>query len=543
MAHLTGPFRVFARDGADLTPRGQVRRALLAVLLTAPDQMRTRAFLTDMFWAHSGAAKAAASLRTALSELRKDLAVLGADCLVADRYGVRLAPGRIAADCGPRDLGTGADFLEGMDLQLRGAEGFEDWLRAMRVERAEVGAAERPAAAAHLVTAPAPFQGGAGRIALALLPCRVERPQSHNDELPVNLAIDRFLDLVTQLVPLRLYDYRDHFGGGTRGATSLLQGTGPRLMLEPRAYPSRGIVSLRLIDSRSHEVVWQDDLSVSGGGEVTADQLRLIETLVDFLLRQPECREEELLSPYQALVSMFHLKSSELDSLQSLIGAGIESEGQPVHHALLCYLATIRSGERLGTHLLPSTGDLLDAARLATRPGSFHAYCLSMSGYALGYLAGEMDLATEFAEKAVRIAPEQAFCWDQLALCLFNGGAFDAAAAAANRAQALGAHSPLRYTYDTTAAIVAFARGDYLGTVRFGNRALFRMPRFSAALRYTAAALAHLDQLGDSRRVARQLRLINPGANVGEYVGTNHLPKAGDLSARLASGLRRAGLQ
>lgn len=548
-ARMFGPFQVITADGQDVTPGGLLRRALLAVLVTSPNQMRTRSYLTHMFWACSSPAKSAASLRTALSDLRKELRPLGENGLQSDRYCVRLTPGLITPDWSTSGAPHApAEFLEGMDLQLRGADDFEDWLRSMRLSYVP-----KVATASNHAKVPLPplsqvapadhLQNHA--IAMALMPCRMATPQAGTDENTVNLMIDQLCDLLGQAMPLRLYDYRDHFGGRQGGSGQGLQGTGSRLLLQPTVHGPGQPIRLRLLDGRDQRVVWHGDLEPFQRGSSTLDspnQLRVFEELLRYLTSCPEYKEEELISPYQALVTMFHLDPGQLDSLQGLIDTALQTGSQPIYHALNCYLATIRSGEKIGLDAMLTRSALINEARSAIRPADFHPYSLSMSGYALAFLGGELDLGTDIARKAVELAPGQAFCWDQLALCQFSAGAFDAAATSAQRAQLLGAHSPLRYTYDTTASIVAFAQGDYLSTIKFGNRALFRMPRFSSALRYTASALAHLDQLGDSRRVLQQLRLINPSINLGQYTQADHLPQQNDFTHRLMTGLKRAGL-
>ena len=138
---FSGPLRVTLDDGTDITPGSSLRQAILAVLTTAPGQIRARKALQVMFWASSDPARAAASLRSALYLLRKDLEVLESDWLRTDRLTVALQPGRLLA----KGVGArSAPFLEGMDLSLVDCEGFEDWLREMRHPRAEDSALARP---------------------------------------------------------------------------------------------------------------------------------------------------------------------------------------------------------------------------------------------------------------------------------------------------------------------------------------------------------------------------------------------------------------
>ncbi|MCR8549296.1 hypothetical protein M4578_15805 [Salipiger sp. P9] len=545
-ARMFGPFRVVTATGQDVTPKGQLRRAMLAVLLMSRDQICTRQSLIEMFWAESDPAKSAASLRTALSELRKDLAPLGPDCIIADRYSIRIDPDRITAGLAP-SARRDAAFLEGIDLSLRGAEGFETWLRDQRLNQ-EPPPAEQALEPSALLALIEPMITPPAAVAIGLLPCRSDG-RDPSSELSANLALDRFLDALSGVLALRLFDYRDNFGLNGRGGPELDQSNGPRLMIRASCHRARNQVSFQLLDTQSGEILWTGELSgiaspaAAAGATSDHDILRLVEELVPMLAENDGYGETEVLSPYQAIVSMFHLRQDRLDRLQTMLETAVEDRRSPIHHALLCYLSTIRTGEKLGKSGFAAPDAVRDLARDALRPDRFHAFSLSMSGYALTYLAGEAELGLDLAKKAVEIAPAQAFCWDQLALCLFSLGELDAGAIAAQRAQALGMHSPIRYTYDTTAAIIAFARSDYVAAAKYGNRALFRMPRFTSAIRYTAAAMAHLGHPNDGHRLVRQLQLLQPGTSTTEILDAGHLPRVAEFPERLTAGLKRAGLR
>lgn len=543
-AKLIGPFRVESSEGVDVTPKGLLRRALLAVLLLSPGQSRSRSFLIDMFWGASTPAKSAASLRTALSELRKELRVLGEDCIEADRYSVRLRPGAISRDPEDGQQDGHVDFLEGMDLNLKGAEGFEDWLRGMRlsdpIDPPEI--ADPQASDTSDAMSPGFFFDGAqpATLAIALLPCRFSGLADPIAESVVNAFVDQISDLMTQTFPLRVYDYRDRIAGEQRHDRKVIEGTGARIHLQPALSIDKKTLHLRLLEARDRQVVWHSDLSFSAISSIEdehSEQLRIFESLAAFVSRQSAAGEEDLVSPYQALVSMFRLDTESLDHLQELIDSAIASEARPVHHALNCYLATVRAGENLGRDRLQTLEKLLSDARLAVVDGDFYPYSLSMTGYALAFVAGELDLGADFAQRAVEIAPKHAFCWDQYALCLLHLGLYDRAADAVRKAQILGAHSPLRYTYDTSAAMISFARGDYQSSLRYGNRALFRMPRFLPALRYTASSMAHLGNHADSQRFTKQIRMIELRGGGARKSGASTLRMPEDLSRRLKAGL------
>jgi len=70
---LAGPVTLMRADGADITPPQAKLRALLALIATGPQMSRSRAFVQDKLWSTSSQTKGAASLRQALSSLRRHL--------------------------------------------------------------------------------------------------------------------------------------------------------------------------------------------------------------------------------------------------------------------------------------------------------------------------------------------------------------------------------------------------------------------------------------------------------------------------------------
>lgn len=164
-AWLNGAFRVLMDDGTDATPSSALRQALLAVLVVSPGQARSRKSLQSLFWSDSDGDRAAANLRTALYLLRQDLAAFGPDILLTDRMTIRLHHDRITA----QQVERRPDFLEGLDLGLRGCEPFEDWLRLMRAGPEPLAPAAAVKPDARPAEKPAAVSGAAAIPRLALL--------------------------------------------------------------------------------------------------------------------------------------------------------------------------------------------------------------------------------------------------------------------------------------------------------------------------------------------------------------------------------------
>jgi TolB-like protein len=140
---LLGPFRLVTGAGLPVHISSKRSIAIIALLATAPDGVRSRNWLQAMLWGNRGPAQAQASLRRELSNLAALLERHGAGTLLRrDRQNVALDLARIDIDILARMGGAAgagarqAEFLEGLDL--RDCEAFEDWLREQRTHLARL---------------------------------------------------------------------------------------------------------------------------------------------------------------------------------------------------------------------------------------------------------------------------------------------------------------------------------------------------------------------------------------------------------------------
>ena len=138
---LHGPFIARWADGSELRLKGAKQQAFIALLACAPEQVRTRSWLQSMLWGRVDQKLGRASLRQALSSLKQEMgerfdAVFEVE---GDRIGFRTGAVKLAG--GP-DKG---EFLESLDLN---EDGFEEWLREMRMAEPDVMPAAPFAAAA-----------------------------------------------------------------------------------------------------------------------------------------------------------------------------------------------------------------------------------------------------------------------------------------------------------------------------------------------------------------------------------------------------------
>lgn len=120
-----GAFGVFHGNGQRID-LGAKHQALLALLTTAEDGVRTRVFLERHLWSLAQPEQAKASLRTALSTLRRHLGACSSALISANRERVTFDVSQVEF-CGSSESGA---FMEG--FELRHEKAFEDWLSSKR---------------------------------------------------------------------------------------------------------------------------------------------------------------------------------------------------------------------------------------------------------------------------------------------------------------------------------------------------------------------------------------------------------------------------
>jgi hypothetical protein len=548
---LLGPMRLTGADGTDHTPRSPQRQALLAVIALSGTAGVSRARLQDLFWSDKEPHLAAQSLRTALHGLRRDLAGLEAPLIEIDPMRLRLAPRAVRIDLlsflrdggaalPPQARSDPPDMLEGIDVP---AEGFEEWLRDQRVLWHERIAEGADAAAASPAVAAAPSDA---RPVIGLL-----SPVIHArsvDALYLGDAIlDRLADGLRDYVGARVFDYRDRPEGDGGG---LAVDASPDLYLRFRLYEVDGRMSVRVLVLRrsADELLW----SVQGGplelgrtriesAEVLALLGEVIERVAGTLERLPPRQAGAPVTPFHALTAMFRLNRSALDDLRAELERAWDRTDAPIYPALLAYLNTFRVGEHWhagGGSLDEETRRLVSHVR---GDGTGGGLAFGLAGHALGYVLHDHDGAGDLLDRAIRLSPHSAFCWDHLALHCVYGGRYDHAQVASGNALRIGAFSPIEFTMQTTRCMIATLQGDFGTATGLGARVLSQRPTFGAALRYMSIGLAHKGDIDGAQDCVRRIRTMDPGFSV-DWVGRDRMAVRDERAkAILTGGLVKAG--
>lgn len=576
---LLGPLQVVSSDGKNCTPSGSVRKALMVALLLAPRYAMTRSSLHALLWPESTSHDAANSLREALCRLKRQLSPLGEDIVDTDtdRTIVRIRGDVLRIDLFDYVAPGGGDallrlfgselplLLEGFDLKVATPDVFEEWLRLershwdTRLGNALEAAIAAPATrhgpvmsdkriAEILDTAPRmPKHLELKPTGLGLMPLRVGPSAAHLGPLGQQLVTAVGAGL-QDLCGAEIHDQRR---GGDR-AFSIPVGAAPRLLLTLHIEAQAGAARVMAVacDATSGQKVLEQSVGPASASDLKPDTLlmsgfvnQVVDRLADLLEADDPVPFRLSVSAHQALTLMFQLSDTALNDVEAMLSRNASGTNTPLSLALTSYLDTIRVGESWQRNELTRFDKVRDAAARVQEGAPGNGVALAAAGYALDYLAPSGTASGgDMLRRAVQVSPAQAFAWDHLAMHLFRQEDYKRAFAAACRAVRLGAFSPLRYVYETTACMSAAMIGDYHRAAHYGSRALCRQPGYSAALRYTAASLGHLGRRCEGQKLIERILARDPQFSVSKLIETGFLKAGTTARSQLADGLRKAGL-
>jgi tetratricopeptide (TPR) repeat protein len=536
---LRGPFRLLTSDGRDVTPESPLRQAILAVLATAPKQVKARKTLQDMFWSEADAVRASANLRTALYLLRRDLLMIGSDVLRADRQAVSLAPGAIRAEIGPSNSGS---LLEGLDVGLAACEAFEDWLRELR-HADDDAAQEKPPIVGPRAQAPVGVSLGRARshLALGLLPA-VYDVLSQADHLRVVGFTDSIAAFIRQTTLLDIHDLRGLEGhvvplplesglGATHWLQAVVEKSGKQLVLR-----------LRLLDGASRKLLWISE--PIGGGQLPDVDLAcsIAEIVLDRLQGSAEDSWQPNLFPLTAISALFSLDSHLVAETDMHLKRLQDQGGPPFLECLRLFAQVFIVNEALGQP------EVLDVESVCAALGRMAAsdpmlpLCQSIVGYSLHMLFARNDQARHLLETARDNAPNLALNLDHLAVIRLMSGDLEGAEEAFRHCLRAGSFSPWRYTYELTGAMVCLAKGDYRQSLYFANQSMFRQPRYLAALRYSMTSFALSGRSDDARLMHQRILRLRPNLDLSDWAEGMLRRTPAELGSAIIGGLRAAAI-
>ena len=185
----------------------------------------------------------------------------------------------------------------------------------------------------------------------------------------------------------------------------------------------------------------------------------------------------------------FFAKANQLDP----------SFADPFARAALIYV--LRKANSWMTDRAQETADATYMARKAVALGRDDAAALSCGGYALAYIAGDLDAGDTYVDQALNLNSNLANAWGAsgwMKTCLGN---YDIGIERAELALRLSPLDPRKFVWQFSIALANLLAGRFDQAAEWATRCLHHQPTYLAPLRVAAASYAQAGRLDDARRV------------------------------------------
>lgn len=534
---LFGSFTANWSDGRRVRIGSAKQRALIAMLATAADGVHTRAWLQEALWGRSGPELGRASLRRALSDLRRLFGAAFDVLFEATNIDVRLRPEHIEV-VGDRRDGV---FLEGISIP---EEGFEAWLWDKR-QASEGRTPQLPSIVAGKVT---PSMAIVPFLSRSNTPAELHFSDMIALEITRALSRSTMIDVISHLSS-RQFQQRSLDLTAIRAALEidyLVYGT-------VRVDGERFHVDADFADARSGRIHWTRPFSGSvsdllqgerGAVEEISRQIgqSILSASIELARSRPlpDVADHALFMSAVALMHQHRLAgfSRARAQLEELIR---RAPGHSLLHAWLgkWYILSIAQG--WSTDIMGDKQKAADCAAQALDINPSCSFSLAIDGMIQNDRTRDISVASGRFRDALRIDPNNAFAWLLNArLHAFVGNGADAVKCA-DRACSLSPLDPHRYFFDNLAATAHVANGDYETGLNLVERSLAANNRHASGHRVRVVTLELLGRRDEAKRAARQLLRLEPGLTVKSYLD-NH-PAADFPNGQIwADALQRAGV-
>ena len=502
---LNGRFRVTRADGTDCTPRSVKAQALLALLMTAPDRERGRAWLQDKLWSDRDQPQGAASLRQALSEIRR---AFGSEreVLRANRSSVALDPARVRLAAGE------GEFLEGIDV--RDPE-FEYWLVAQRMSD------EGPTPEASVPYRGPGRQAPPARRSILFVTGSVADPALR---LAQELFVDTTVRTIGETLPVDLL--RTPPANSPRGL----------LMVTVEAFhAAEGALGLRvcLEASEGHRILWSEIQAtpVRGAPDVSDPRVlglsnRLVDAVTEAVCEQAPQHAGDTDAARLSLLAVekiFSLQPSELEAAEGLLLDALALEQRGLFHGWLAQLYLMQYVERFrGWDEVVDKAEEACARALELEP--LNSNVLATVSNARLVLWKDLAVSGELARMGVDANPANPLARWSLASAQLYYGRTEEAYSTARRAMHMAAGSRYRFWSDFQTALTAAVMGRPLEAVQLSEAASALRPGYRPPLRYLIALYAGNGMASKAVSAAAKLTKIEPDFTVQRMVADPEYP-------------------
>ena len=207
--------------------------------------------------------------------------------------------------------------------------------------------------------------------------------------------------------------------------------------------------------------------------------------------------------------------------------------------AAWCYVVRKVNGW-MGDNFVQEVTETRRLARRATELGRDDAVALCWGGYALSYVAGDVDDGRAYIDQALALNPNLAAAWNFSGWIRIMLGEHQSAIDRFERALRLSPRDPTVFHMRTGIAYANLFAGHYEIASSAARDAL-RDRTWLGGLRILAASKAFVGQLEEAREVMSRIRQLDPALRISN-LKDRISPLQPEDFAKYADGLRNAGL-
>lgn len=528
---LMGRFRFLDPDGREIFLRFSKMQALIALLATDPNMLRTRGWLQDKLWSDRESSKGANSLRQILHQFRRCLNQED-QIIQSNRVNIWLNPKKVQLSDE-----EGGEFLEGLDVK---DQEFERWLLSERLNRGGAPSTRSVYASAPVEKIRGNDHGHHGR-GLSIECANDIFSTLGQFEAHLGDVIRKSIREVMDFEPVDPKQLQD----GTTTANIL------RLSIQTRhALHGQIIVRLAVLGGAGSSEIWADSRTF----DLPNNPLMLPTEILNFSCRVVSVVSSELsMSGDVSQNDANYFANVGVQRMFSMLPGSIEEAGvffrrandissRGLFFGLLAQLAVI--------DFVESGGENRETLREMADEYSSKALCLEgtnsvvLSSVAHARLVFEQDFeaAGELAKLGVTANPANPMAWSTWANILLNKEKYIEAAKAARMALQLSKDTPFRYWTEFQYATTAVALHKNVDAIRHAERARALNPKYKPALRYLVGLYADAREAAKSQAAYQRLKRLEPDLSVDRFVNDKGYPISMMRSAGLVAGRLKSNI-